>query len=260
MKYTLLLSGLIALLTSCNSGKNIQNLVYLNNMADSAAVGVVQHYEARIQPGDRLSITVSALNPASAAPYNLSVGGSTTGGTTASAVMGGYIVENDGTIAFPQLGKIKAAGLTRTELTNQLSATLTKFLMDPVVLIQFLNFKVTVLGEVNSPGPVSLPEGKLTIIEAIGQARDLTLYGKRENILVIREREGRRELGRVDLTSTKVFASPYYQLQQNDVVYVEMTKEKVAAADQTTYRNIGVITSIASVATSFIVLIISLLK
>lgn len=245
----------IGLLQSCNSEKNLASLVYFNQQGDSALAKIVQSTEPVIQPGDRLSITINALNATSAAPYNL---GSSASG--ASGTNSGYLVEEDGTIQLPQLGKIKIAGMQRKPLVDLLTQMVSKFVTDPVVTIQFINFKITVLGEVNKAGALTIPEGKVTLLEAIGLAGDLTYYSRRDNIIVIRERNGKREFGTVNLLSKNAFSSPYFVLEQNDVVYVQLTKGKAAATDQAFVRNLAIGTSIISVLSSLVFLIINVTR
>lgn len=251
--YSLLI---VLLFFSCKPGRTLQSVNYLNKVNDSLVYKTVSKYEPVIQPGDKLGISVTGLDPASAAQFNQSPP-STSGAQ--SSIPGGYIVEPDGKINFPQLGNIKVAGLTRPELVHMLSQSLSKFITNAVINVQFLNFKITVLGEINKPGTFPLPEGKINIIEAVGLGGDLTIYGNRENILVLREKNGQRELGRVDLTSTTLFSSPYYHLQQNDVVYVEMVEQKIRNVERAEMRNnLQVFTYIASIATTLVALIISL--
>jgi polysaccharide export outer membrane protein len=254
--YIVLVMIALGSLVSCNTEKKLTELVYFNEASDSAAALIVQKSEATIQVGDRLSVVVNALSPESAAPYNLGSGSTNT--TTGSANAFGYVVEEDGAIRFPQLGKIPVQGKTRRQLITLLSDSLKRYVKDPVVTVQFLNFKVTVLGEVNRQGALTNPEGKMNLIEAIGQAGDLTFYGRRDNILVIREKNGKREFGRVNLLSKKAFTSPYFNLQQNDVVYVELTAAKVAATDQTLIRNLTIATSIISILSTILILIINI--
>jgi len=246
----------ISLLQACNTEKKIASLVYFNQQGDSTLARAVQSVEPVIQAGDRLSIVVNALNPASAAPYNL--GSSATGSGSGGSVSAGYVVEADGTIQFPQLGKIKVVGMLRKQLIDMLTPLLAKYVTDPVVTVQFLNFKVTVLGEVAQPGTLNIPDGKVTLVEAIGLAGDLTLTARRDNITVIREKNGERSFGQVNLLSKNIFSSPYFVLQQNDVIYVELTKAKVASSDQTFVRNLSIATSIISVLSTLIVLIITI--
>ncbi|WP_157580321.1 polysaccharide biosynthesis/export family protein [Segetibacter koreensis] len=262
-------------LLACNPQKKLSSLVYFNEQGDTTLAKSIQNYEPLIQPGDRLSIIVNALDPASAAPYNLgssatissagtmSGSSSSLGSTSSGTGNNGYIVESDGTIHFPQLGKIRVAGMLRKQLVDTLSQKLIRYLTDPIVTVQFLNFKITVLGEVAKPGTLSIPDGKVTLVEAIGLAGDLPITARRDNILVIREKNGEREFGRVNMLSKNVFSSPYFVLKQNDVVYVELTKEKVAATDQSSSilrSNISLITAGISVVSTILILIVNFRK
>ena len=248
-------------LTSCNSTKNLQQLVYLQDSTTEDKL-IVQNIQPTIQPGDRISITVNAFNPTSAAPYNQGGGlqSVTTTQATGASILPtpGYAVQPDGSIQFPQFGKIEVAGKTLQQLNFLLTGMLQKFVTDPLVSVTFLNYKIMVLGDVNRPGPIPVPDGKINIIEAIGIAGDLTIFGRRENILVIREKEGKREFGRVNLLSKNLFNSPYYTLQQNDVIYVEMNKNKALTSDQSGIRNITIATSIVSVLSTLALVIINL--
>ncbi len=244
-------------LLACNTEKKLSSLVYFNQ-GDSALAKTIQNYEPVIQTGDRLSIVVNALDPASAAPYNL---GSSTSAPSSVPANGGYIVEADGSIHFPQLGKIPVAGMQRRQLVDTLTERLVKYVTDPIVTVQFLNFKITILGEVGKPGTISIPDGKVTLVEAIGLAGDLPITARRDNIMVIREKNGQREFGYVNMLSKSLFSSPYYVLKQDDVVYVELTKEKVAAADLSATRlrnNISLVTTVLSVVSTIVVLVVTL--
>ncbi len=235
-------------------------LIYFNEQGDSALAKAVQNVEPVIQPGDRLSIVVSASNPVSAAPYNLGSSSSTAAPASSSAGGGGYVVEADGTVHLPGLGKVQVSGMKRKQVVDYLSNLLTKFITDPIVTVDILNFKITVLGEVNHQGTFTIPDGKVTIIDAIGLAGDLPLTAHRDNITVIREKNGGREFGKVNLLSKNVFASPYFVLQQNDIVYVEMTKAKVGEGGQTLAKNISIITSVISVLTTITLLLTNAFK
>ena len=257
------------LLQGCNTEKRLGTLVYFNEKGDTALAKTIQNSEPDIQPGDRLSIVVNALDPASAAPYNLGSGLSSSASssplqtTVSGSGNNGYIVEADGTIHFPQLGIIQVAGMQRKQLIDTLTQKLVKFVNDPVVTVQFLNFKITVLGEVTRPGALSIPDGKVTLIEAIGLAGDLPVTARRDNILVIREKNGQREFGHVNLLSKNVFSSPYFVLKQNDVVYVELTKDKAAATDISSSvlrSNISLAATALTVISTIIILIINVRK
>lgn len=218
----------------------------------SALVEKLNNYDIRIKPGDKLSIAVTApLNPASAQPYNLS----TDGKTPVS-----YTVNSEGKILLPQLGEIKVEGLTKIALRDSLQHLLTKYISNPVVLIEFLNFKITVLGEVNRQGVVSVSDDRVTILEALGQAGDITIYGRKDNVVIIREQKGKREFGKVNLLSKNVFNSPYYFLQQNDVVYVEALKGKPTIDDQVFNKRITLITTAIAIISSLTLLVLNLIK
>jgi polysaccharide export outer membrane protein len=215
--------------------------------------------EPVIQKGDLLSIMVFSDNPAASAQFNLPMaitsqvsvasGGSPSlgSGNPPSAEPTGYLVDKDGNIQFPQLGILKVGGMTRMELIALLDSRLKdKYLTNPYYTIRFLNYKITVFGEVKNPGVYSIPSEKINLLEAISMAGDLTFFGKRENVLVIREENGVREFGRVDLTKPDIFNSPYYQLKQNDIVMIDMRRQKISANDQVLYRNATFVLSIAS--------------
>lgn len=235
------------------------NLNYFSaDKRDSSHARIWQSYEARIQPGDRLSIFVTALNPESAKPYNL-LGGSTTGVSVPGSTTQGISVDQQGRILYPQLGFIRAAGLTRNELRDTLLNRLQEYLTDPVVTVDFSNFKVTILGEVGQQGPIQVADGTITILEALGQAGDIPLSGRRDSVLVIRENAGKREFGYINLLSNESFKSPYFSLQQNDVVYVPMNERKIKLEQEQNFvRNLSIATSIIAVISTVGLLIVNL--
>ncbi len=225
----LLLAGLSFIAASCGSYKNIpyfQDKVINNPEAIDRHAGIV------IQPKDMLSIVVSSRTPELTPMFNLPIvsynAGSEMVASAGSQRIMCYSVDNDGFIDFPVLGKISVAGKTRWECAEAIKKELIdrKYLDDAVVTVEFTNFKVSVLGEVASPGTYTIEGDKVTILQAISLARDLTIFGKRENVSVIREQNGKRVIYEVDLTSTELFKSPAYYLQQNDIVYVEPSKIK----------------------------------
>lgn len=236
----------------CQSRARLSNTVYFNQHKDSLLAIIAKKYEPTIQPGDRIIISISALDPASVAAFNLNI--------VATNAVSGYIVEADGTIKLPQLGKLAVRGFTRVRLVDTLAVLVSKFVSDPTIDVQFVNYKITVLGEVNRPGIINFPDGKVTIADAIGSSGDLTPYARKDNILVIREQEGRREFGEVNILSINAFNSPYFNLQQNDIVYIEPTKSKSLNSDQSLIRNLSVITSILSVISTVFFLVINLTK
>jgi polysaccharide export outer membrane protein len=238
-------SILTFLLSSCYTQKNLNYLSIPPQ--DSSSTYIQQGYEVAIQPGDDISIVVSALNPASATPYNLPPGSK------------GITVDQDGKILYPQLGALKVEGLTRSQLRDLLITRLKTFLTDPVVTVDFLNFKVTVLGEVAHPGTISLPSGRLNILEAIAQSGDLTTYAKKTPVMVIRENKGRRAFGYVNLLSHSVFSSPYYRLQQNDIVYVAAAENKPTASQEVSQRRLALVTSLVGIAATITILAYNIL-
>ena len=180
-----------------------------------------------IQPDDILNVTVQSFDMVAAAPYNLMAISAASQGSAANInTPGGFLVDPSGNIDFPVLGQIKVGGLNLTEAKEKIQKMVAQQLVDPVVNIRFMNFRITVLGEVNSPATYTIPDQKINLLEALGLAGDLSTYGRRDNILIIREVNGKREFGRVNLKDRSFFNSPYFYLAQNDVIYVEPLKEK----------------------------------
>ncbi|WP_099364920.1 polysaccharide biosynthesis/export family protein [Sphingobacterium sp. 1.A.4] len=224
MKKIYLAFVLILFLASCASRKEIVYLqpsqIQLENMADN--------YAPKIQQQDLLTITISAPDVKATVPFNQqNVYQATAGNATDMAFKPTYLVDNNGEIDFPVLGKIKVGGLSRLEATELLRNNLKQYINDPGVNLTFSNFKITVLGEVNRPGSYTLTQERITILEALGLAGDLTLKGKRENILLIREHNGEKKMERLNLLTDSILNSPYYYLAQNDVIYVEPNNSQV---------------------------------
>ena len=186
-----------------------------------------------IQPNDLLSISVSSLNAEASAVFNQAnnSGANTNNTTTTTTTATGFLVDGAGNIQYPFLGQVQVAGLTKDELKDKLTKALVdkKLLVDPILTVRFLNFKVTVLGEVAHPTVVTVPSERISLLEAIGLAGDLTIYAQRDNVLVIRDEDGQKVTHRLNLNSTELFTSPYFYLKSNDVVYVEPNKSKVAS-------------------------------
>jgi polysaccharide export outer membrane protein len=234
----------ILFFTSCVS---TQKAVYFNGQNDASLPSSITIPQTVITTNDLLSITVSSLNPTASAVFNLpninypDNTPSTTGG---GVQVSGYLVDADGNIQFPILGTIKAAGLTENALKAQIVRGITdkKLLLDPVVTVRHLNFRVTVLGEVGHPTVINVPSEKISLLEALGLAGDITVYGKRDNVLVIREEAGQKVIKRLDLNTSEIFNSPYYYLRSNDVVYVEPNKAKVAGSSRS-YQLLPIILS-----------------
>jgi polysaccharide export outer membrane protein len=200
-------------------------------MTDTVGKDVVRNIELIIQKNDLLSIQVysNSIKPeVSDAIYNPAAINAA-GGTNNNSV--GYLVDLEGNIKFPRLGAIHAEGLTKRQLADSIASKITD-LENPTIIIRFLNYRITVLGEVGHQGTFIIPYEKVTIFEALGLAGDIPVTGKKENVKIIREVNGDREIGTIDLTSKNVFESPYFNLQQNDVVLVEPKKSKVKQVDQ----------------------------
>lgn len=255
----------VVLMTSCGTVKDI---AYFQNKVVNEPEAIDKHAGIVIQPKDMLSIVVSSRNPELVAMFNLPVisyqaGSEIVSGAGQQRLMG-YVVDNNGYIDFPVLGPIKVAGLTRWELSKLIKERLLNegLLTDAVVTVEFMNFKVSVIGEVNSPGTYTLNNDKVTILQAISLARDLTIFGQRENVCVIREREGERVIYEINLCDVSMFNSPAYYLQQNDVVYVQPSeiKARQSTTDDKALRMTSIFVSGGSLLVSIAALIVNLVR
>jgi polysaccharide biosynthesis/export protein len=210
---------------------NYKKAVYFTDLNEGVIKSPNYGPAMLIQNNDILSISVSSLNPEASAIFNTpnlpTTVPAATGGSIIQSV--GYLVKGDGAIQFPILGDVKAAGLTKDQLEDNIKQTLIskKLLIDPIVTIRYLNFRVTVLGEVGKPSVINVPSEKISLLEAIGLAGDLTIYARRDNVLLIREEAGQKITKRINLNSSELFSSSYYYLKSNDVIYVEPGKAKV---------------------------------
>ncbi len=228
-----LLLGLYSSLASCVNVKKATNFY---NIPNSKFQGHPEDLEPIVRENDLLSISVSSLNPEATEVFNASnvsvTQTSTATGTTTQA--SGYLVDNEGYIRFPFLGKLKAAGKSKQKLREEITKELEdrKLLIEPIVDIRYLNYRVSVLGEVKNPSVLTIPSEKVTLLEALGLAGDLTVYANRDNVLLIREEDNVKKLVRLDLTSEEIFTSPYYNLKSNDIIYVEANKSKLASTSR----------------------------
>ena len=257
---------LIALLafTSCATVKDI---AYFQNKVVDEPEAIDKHAGIVIQPKDMLSIVVSSRNPELVAMFNLPVVSYQAGSEVVTAGYNqrlmGYVVDNDGYIDFPVLGPIKVSGLTRWELSEEIKDKLIKdgLLTDAVVTVEFMNFKVSVIGEVNAPGTYTIEGDKVTILQAVSLAKDLTIFGQRENVCVIRERNGERTIYEINLCDVSMFKSPAYYLQQNDVVYVQPSEVKArqSTTDDKALRMTSILVSGGSLLVSVASLIIGII-
>lgn len=221
----LFLLSAAVLVAGCTSQKKLS---YFNQLNEGAADSINSKssflHEAKIKSGDLLVITVVGADPTAVAAFNLPlVAYAAPGAENYYSIQSQqpYTVGTDGTINFPVLGKLSLQGLSRSEAVEVITGRLQEYVQDPIVNVKFLNFSVTVLGEVVRPGQYSINNERTTILDALGMAGDMTPYGKRDNVLVAREHKGKLQFVRLNLNDTEVFNSPYYYIQQNDVIYVE---------------------------------------
>ncbi|WP_010517328.1 polysaccharide biosynthesis/export family protein [Croceivirga radicis] len=214
---------LICSIISCSSTKEV---VYFQDSKDFETIITENRFEPKFKVDDVISIYVTTLNSEASAPFNLNIGVSDNGQSESLD----YIVDKNGDIEFPVIGKVNVLGLSPDELKDNLKDRLSSYLKDPIINVRLRNFTVTVLGEVRSPGTYPIIGEQVTILEALGLAGDLTIKGKRKNVMVIRDFDGVKVYNRLDLTSKDVMNSPAYYLTQNDVVYVEPNKSAAVAS------------------------------
>ena len=224
---------LFLIMPLCFSCGNMKKATYFYGIGDSSYVSSSNEFNENIlRNSDLLSIFVSSVNQEAAELFNSSnqvaTSASTTGeGSAASA--SGYLIDKEGLIRFPILGEIMAAGKTKKQLRDEITQQLVdkKLLIDPIVDVRYLNFRVSVLGEVARPDVLTVPSEKISIFEALSLAGDITIFGNKEQVAILREVNGKKTLHRIDLTASEIFSSPYFYLQSNDVIYVEPRAAKV---------------------------------
>jgi polysaccharide export outer membrane protein len=222
-------------ISSCISSKNITYFQNLSTEKRSVMESVAKFTEPVIQSDDILAISINTIDPQSSAVVNQAgaVLGSGTSGSSREPI-NGYLVDKNGEVELSLIGRVKVAGLTTFDAKELIRKKASRDLKDPNVSVRFANFKVSILGEVGRPAAYTLPNEKVSVLDALSLAGDLTIYGRRENILVIRDNNGRKEFGRLNLNSTDTFTSPFYYLKQNDVVYVEPNKSRVTTLNNPT--------------------------
>lgn len=216
---------LLAFLASCSSA---EKFALLQNVSQNPEAKTAD-FQAKLQPDDLLMIVISTENPLVSQPYNLNAVAVMTNTEMATSQQRqlSYQIDQDGFIQMPNLGAVHAAGKTRNELVETIKQLLVGKISNPVITVRILNFKVSVQGEVNKPGTFPITTERVTLLEALSMAGDLTIYGKRDNILVVREENGVKSYQKVDITKGDFVNSPYYYLSQNDVIYVEPNKTRV---------------------------------
>ena len=249
------------LLDACSSAKQVAYFQNIDSVSLASSKGL---YDARIMPKDLLTITVVTSDPATSKPFNLSISntlgtGGRLGSNTGSLLQ--YLVDNEGNINFPIVGTVHVAGLTKNECQDLIKEKISPYLAEkenPIVTVRMASYRVTVTGEVAKPGVVYVPTEKMSIVEALASAGDLTIYGKRENVMLIREdAKGEKHVHRLNLNDVNIINSPYYYLQQNDIVYVEPNKVKAqnsAIGSSTTlwFSLVGTLMSLASIIISVV--------
>ena len=253
--------------SACKTQRQVQ---YLQGTIDTAQLSKVNIPEPVIQKGDMLGITVFSDNFSESAIFNQSSGGNissqtlisgvsgTQGGTTQNAPS--YLVDLDGNIYIHLIGMIKAEGLSKKQLALLLQEKLSAYLKNPYCNIRFQNYRFTVLGEVARQGVFSMPGDNITILEALGMAGDITMYGKKDSILIMRESEGKRTFGYLNVSDPNVILSPFYYLKQSDVVFVRSDSKKPTATDQSTTRKLAIVATAATVITSLSVIFFNIFR
>jgi len=238
--------------TSCQPSKKVhQERLYLQGI-DTALVTAIKIPEPVIQKGELLSITVFSDNSEATAIYNqaqTSTGAisSTSSDGTNSGNGRGYLVDIQGNFLFHSLGAVHAEGLTKMQLKAVLEQKLDTFLKHPYVEIRFLNKRVTILGEVGKPGVINIPEDRLNIFDALALSGDMTVFGRKDNILIIREEDGKRTTARLNIKEASIYKSDYFYLHSGDLVYIEPIRKKPTGTDQTFVRNITLAGTLVSI-------------
>lgn len=254
--HVFIVSLAVLLLSGCTSYKKVAYLQDGNAMNELSEP--LSMYDAKIMPKDLLTITVNATDPETAAPFNLTVQTAVnvtrSSSLTQQPALQQYLVSNEGTIDFPVLGVLNIGGLTKTEAENLIRTKLGSYLKEiPIVTVRMANYKISVLGEVARPGMFTVSNEKISVFEALALAGDLTIWGMRDNVKIIREdADGQREIISLNLNKTDIVNSPYYYLQQNDILYVTPNKTKAKNSD------IGQTTSLWFSATSILVSLVNI--
>ncbi|MDL2323446.1 polysaccharide biosynthesis/export family protein [Bacteroidales bacterium OttesenSCG-928-A17] len=256
LKFTLIITIFTIILSSCTSYKGITYLKDVETLTPEQLTINTQNSVIKVKPGDALTITVNSIDPLAAAPFNLPFMPTSTEGGTITNTVGSqtYIVDDQGDINFPVLGKLHVEGLERAQVENLIKEKIypQHFETEPVVVVRFISTRINVIGEVNKPGPLSFNLEKVDLLTVLAAAGDLTIYGKRDNILLQRRHaDGRIEYARLNLQDKNLVLSPYYYLQQNDVLYVEPNKAKgnsssIGSTENITISVVGILVSVAT--------------
>lgn len=261
MKHLNLLILLVAILfVGCNAQ---QRVLYIQDVESGAEIEIPENFQIRIKPLDQLTIIVNSKNPELALPFNsastytgLSKGVSS---TVSSSSLQVFTVDNDGYITLPIIGQVKCDGMTRAELQSEIEKKIieSNYIADPQVNVRFANLQISVLGEVTRPGRYDIKNDKVTLFDALAMAGDMTIYGNRENVAVIREIDGKNIITKLDIRSSEIFSSPCFYLEQNDIVLVSPNKYRAASAEINQNRSFWI--SLASTGISFATLLITII-
>lgn len=239
--------------SSCSTNRNIS---YFNDVPDSLKadglnVALSNYIDPKVKPNDILQISIQTLDPQNATVMGLAptptFATQPLASTTSQPDVSGYLVDKDGIIELPLVGKIVVKGMTTTEIREAIHQKVSIYYKEPVVNVRYVNFEITVLGEVTRPAKYIVPNEKVNLLDALSMAGDLTVYAKRENVMVIRDENGQKKIVRFDLSSSNIFNSPYFYLRQGDIVYVEPGKSKLATTDAAKSRIYSLAISAASV-------------
>lgn len=246
---------MILIMVGCGSSKEVAYWQNIDSISLAASKGL---YDAKIMPKDELTILVQTTDPLTSEPFNLR----STGQVSSKDQITGYLVDNDGMINFPIVGKIHVAGLTKTECEDLIKSKIQPYLArteNPLVSVRTSSYRITVIGEVNRPGVIPVATEKISLIEALAEAGDMTIYGKRDNVLLVREdKSGEKHKVRLNMNDANIINSPYYYLQQNDIVYVE--PHKVKARNTFFGSNTSIFYSVIGITTSLVSLLITVLR
>ena len=238
--FLILVFSLVLFNTGCVSHKKMVSFQMAGGRTNANYQKIQQHFSIRIQPDDILGITVHSIDASAASPFNYS-------GPQINNKDSGYLVDAEGYVQFPVLGKMRLQGMTRAEAKEFIQKKLLTYLKDAVVEVRFLNLHVSILGEVTSPGIYTFEDEKFTLLEALAKAGGISQYGNQMRIQVIRENGNAREFGLVDLTSAEIFNSPYYFMMQNDIIYIEPMKAKASSVSNAPFY-LSFVTAVASLA------------
>lgn len=258
-KHLLVIAAVI--LASCNAQDRV---LYLQGVESGTEIDIPENYEMRIKPFDQLTVVVNCMDPELAFPFNTSTGYSSISRTQSTSTSTNNLqimtVDKDGYLDMPVIGKVQCSGLSRDELANKIEKMIIDggYIADPKVNVRFAQLSISVIGEVTAPGHYNIAKDKITIFDALAMAKDMTIYGSREDVAVVRERDGKRVVTKLDLRSPEIFNSPCYYLEQNDIVIVSPNKYKAATSEINQNRSFWI--SITSTAISLATLVMTIIR